>query len=159
MGDHKHEYEALGHSVVIHHYGVDDYREPSAWVDGGTTAIYLETLWENQDLLPEGIADSLTDDFEEAPLNEVERVMAFLISTDQVVCKKCTSLAPYDDIASTGFAGIKCGDCARSDAECPENPNGDTHDMEVYSGRNNARRATKRRCKHCNYKNSSPPTG
>lgn len=153
-------YEAAGEKVVLRHKDEPSdtkYGNHSAWFDDGSTAIYLKTAYANQDRFPDWLQSKMSDELIDASLSELESLLAFLADNSLLVCR-CGRLFPKDNAVTTGFAGVKCGVCNSDDSHCPETED-NTHEMEVYSGRNNARRATKRRCVHCGYKNQSPPTG
>jgi hypothetical protein len=153
-------YEAAGEEIVLRHKDEPTdtkYGNHAAWFDDGSTAVYLKTAYDNHDRFPEWLQERMSDDLIDASLEELEALMAFLADNHLLVCK-CGRLFPKDNAVSTGFAGVKCGVCSSDDAHCPESDD-NTHDMKVVSGRHNARKATKRKCQNCGYKNQSPPTG
>jgi hypothetical protein len=154
------EYDASGEQVVIHYKENPTdtkYGNHSAWVDDGSTAVYLKSAYANQHELPDWLQARMSDKLIDASLEEIESLLAFLADNSLLVCR-CGRPFPKENAVSTGFAGVKCEMCSSDDAYCPET--GDhSHSMTVISGRHNARRPTKRKCTECGYKTQSPPTG
>jgi len=154
------QYHASGEEVTLRHKDAPTdtkYGNHCAWFDDGSTAIYLKTAYANQERFPDWLQQKMSDKLIDSSLEEVKSLLAFLADKSLLVCR-CGRLFPKDNAVSTGFAGVKCGVCASEHSHCPESDD-NTHDMTVVSGRHNARRATKRKCQTCGYKNSSPPTG
>lgn len=157
MTHYKHECEANGHEVTVQQVrGPESSHgasEPSAWIDGW--AVYLSTLEENPEIVPD---EFYPDNFMD--VDEIRKVVSYLVDNELIICPKCDSTYPVENAVGTGFAGNKCGECAKSDAECPDSPDGE-HDYEITNPRHrhNARMPTKYKCQHCGRKKKKPATG
>jgi hypothetical protein len=146
MAHRKEEYEANGHEVTIQQ--VNEGGGISAWIDG--KAAHAEPA---KSQIPIDI-QTKTD------WDEVHAIVSFMVNSDVYYCTKCDSLYDYTTAVGTGFAGHKCGECAREDNHCPDSPDGD-HEDKCLNPRQkrNARVATKYKCKHCGRKRRTTPTG
>lgn len=153
-------YEHSGEEIVLRHKeeATDTkYGNHSAWFDDGTTSIRLRSAYENKSEFPTWLQKEMSDKLVDSSVDELQDVLEFLAENNLLVCG-CGRLFPKENAVSTGFAGVKCGVCSSDDSYCPETED-NNHNMEVISGRNNARKATKRRCTECGHKNQTPPTG
>lgn len=146
-----------GEDIVLRYRENAKNKKHTAWFDDGGTAVYLESAYRNKDKFPQWLQDEMSDKLVNSSLDELQDVLEFLAENNLLVCS-CGRLFPKDNAVSTGFAGVKCGVCSSDDSHCPETED-NTHNMTVTSGRNNARRPTKRKCTACGYTTQTPPTG
>jgi len=155
MAYHKAEYEANGFDVTIQQVrgpnSPSGASDPAAWIDG--KAVYLSVIAEHPEIIPEDFRPEDVTNIE-----DVERLVAYLVSEARLVCKKCNDTFPFENNVSTGFAGVKCGKCANRDSTCDD---GDSHNYKCMNPRqkNNARRATKYKCQKCGRIRKTTPTG
>jgi hypothetical protein len=154
-------YSAAGEEVVLRHK--EDratetrYGNHAAWFDDGSTAIYLKTAYGNKSIFPDWIESKMSEKLVDATEKELKCILSFLADNSLLICK-CGRLYPKDNAVSTGFAGNKCKVCASDDEYCSESES-KKHEMRVVSGRNNARKATVKKCKQCGHRKKTPPTG
>lgn len=162
MAYRKEEYDAGGHEVVIQQ--VNEHNNPSAWIDGyaACTNAAMDSLINDSETADTEIADKIAYHKQNDELwKAIKTTLSFMVECHVYYCTSCGHFYDHKDVSSTGFAGHQCGDCARSAATCPDNPNGDTHSDECINPRQkrNARVPTRYKCMHCGRKRKTTPTG
>jgi len=136
-------YEVNGHDIKIM-----DRSSISLFIDGDN--INWDEI--NKDEIPDQFYPT------DHTVESVKRLTAFLIDTNQRICGKCGSVFENGTGGTYPFAGIQCKVCDNKDKFCPD---GEKHSFKVLNPRqkNNARVATKRKCRNCGYRKDSPTTG
>lgn len=153
-------YKHSGEEIVLRHR--DEPRDTkhgnhSAWFDDGMTSVNLESAYSNREEFPDWIQQDMSDSLVDASVEELTELLEFLAENNLLVCN-CGRLFSKDNAVSTGFAGIKCRVCYSDDSYCPESEDNE-HKIKVVSGKNNARKTTKKKCTECGYRTQDPPTG